>query len=413
MDPEKYNPTDYEYIHSTVDDNPVYAKNKEYVDTLEKSPNRDRIRWGKLDAVSGQYFENWDPKRHMRFKEEFIFQPWQPYWIGWDYGFGHFACMAFFTKALFKDLVRGTMRTVNVQVAERYLQKCTPKEQAEALIATIPRLPEEQGGGFAWQVEQIHFSWERFIKTQGDFTIADEVSNILQVAGLPAVTRSNTDRIAGWQKMFDLLDIDEWYVLTDCPVTIESIPLLVRGNGITASIEDVVKPKGMSLSDDMGDAVRYAIAGSLLDEADKPESVRTAERLAKIKDPMAKFTAAYKVYNESQKKTAAAPKAVEPADLGREVEGAEVKIYKRRGWARRAAAKKEWHTVQEIGAGFIVRPMTESEERAARLIRAVEKIERECVEHEVKEILRGRSFFSQLGKKAMAVSTRAFRIPVF
>ena len=303
MDPEKYNPTDYEYIHSTVDDNPVYAKNKEYVDTLEKSPNRDRIRWGKLDAVSGQYFENWDPKRHMRFKEEFIFQPWQPYWIGWDYGFGHFACMAFFTKALFKDLVRGTMRTVNVQVAERYLQKCTPKEQAEALIATIPRLPEEQGGGFAWQVEQIHFSWERFIKTQGDFTIADEVSNILQVAGLPAVTRSNTDRIAGWQKMFDLLDIDEWYVLTDCPVTIESIPLLVRGNGLTASIEDVVKPKGMSLSDDMGDAVRYAIAGSLLDEADKPESVKTAERLAKIKDPMAKFTAAYKVYNESQKKT--------------------------------------------------------------------------------------------------------------
>jgi phage terminase large subunit len=305
IDPEKYNQDDYEYIHSTVDDNPVYANNKEYIATLEKSPNRDRIRWGRLDVRSGDYFENFDPSRHMRFKQEFIFQAWQPFWVGWDYGFGHYACINFMTKALFKDPARRIVRMVNVTVRELVLQKNTPKEQAEALIMAIPRLPEEQGGGYAWNVEQIHFSWERFMKTQGDFTIADEVGDVLAAAGLPRPTRSNTDRIAGWQKMFDLLDSDEWFIIggdDGCPTLLESIPLLQRGNGIDASIEDVVKPKGISLPDDMGDAARYAIAGALLEEEDVPESVRIQERLAAIKDPMAKFMAGYKIHNEQKRR---------------------------------------------------------------------------------------------------------------
>lgn len=314
IDPDKFNQDDYEYIHSTVDDNPVYSKNAEYIATLEKSPNRDRIRWGKLDAMSGLYFENWDPSRHMKFKEEFIFQPWQPVWVGWDYGFGHYACIVFMTKALYRDPVRnGQMRMVNVTIRELVLHKNTPAEQAAALILAIPRLPEEQGGGYAWNVEQIHFSWERFMKTTGDFTVADEVAGILQAAGLPAPTRSNTDRIAGWQKMFDLLDTDEWFVVggdNGCPTLLESIPLLQRGNGTNASIEDVVKPKGISLADDMGDACRYAIAGALLDEADKPESVKLQEKLAAIKDPMAKFTAAYRARNEQERKQTQAARPI-------------------------------------------------------------------------------------------------------
>ena len=108
--------------------------------------------------------------------------------------------------------------------------------------------------------------------------------------------------------MYSLLDTDEWFITTDCPVLIESIPLLVRGDGTKTSIEDVVKPKGMSLADDIGDAARYAIAGALLDEADKPESVKIRERLDAIKDPMAKYMAGYKIHNEQQKRERQGPK---------------------------------------------------------------------------------------------------------
>jgi hypothetical protein len=231
--------------------------------------------------------------------------------VGWDYGFGHYAYINFMTKALFKDPAReGRMRTVNVTIKELVLQKNTPKEQAEALILAIPR---DEEGGYLWNVEQIHFSWERFIKTVGDFTVADEVSGVLQAAGLPAVTRSNTDRVAGWQKMFDLLDVDDWFVLTpECPALAESIPLLQRGNGTNASIEDVVKPKGISLADDVGDGARYAIAGSLLDEADEPKSVKLAKELAAIKDPMARHVRAMREYYADQKRQRQGPK---PASL--------------------------------------------------------------------------------------------------
>ena len=310
MDAEMYNAADYEYFHSTVLDNPTYSNNREYINTLKASPKRGIIYEGRLDTVSGQYFENWDASRHIRFRQEFIFQPWQPTWIGWDYGFGHYACMVVCTKAILKDAARPLegrpqLRQVNVTIGELYLHKNTPAEQAGALIAMIAGLRSQ---GLAQNVEQIHFSWERFIKTQGDFTIADEVGDLLAAQGLPRPTRSNTDRIAGWQKMYDLLDTDEWFITNDCPTLIESIPLLVRGDGTTTSIEDVVKPKGASLSDDMGDAARYAIAGALLDEEDKPESVRTKERLAAIKDPMARFIAGYKVYNEEQRKERQGPK---------------------------------------------------------------------------------------------------------
>lgn len=305
MDKEFYNAADYEYVHSTVHDNPVYANNQEYIRTLKASPKRGIIYEGRLDTVSGQYFENWDASRHIKFKQELIFQDWQPSWGSWDYGFGHYACMLLFTKALYKDCSRlneqgqPTLRTVNVTFGELYLHKNTPKEQAGALIAMIEGFRSQ---GLALRVDQIHFSWERFIKTQGDFTIADEVGDILAAAGLPRPMRSNTDRIAGWQKMYDLLDTDEWFITTDCPVLIESIPLLVRGDGMKVSIEDVVKPKGMSLSDDMGDTARYGIAGALLDASDKPEDVKIRERLAAIKDPMARFMQGYKIHKEQERR---------------------------------------------------------------------------------------------------------------
>jgi hypothetical protein len=298
MDPELYDPNDYELVHSTVDDNPTYANNREYIKTLESSPRRDIIRWGKLDTVSGQYFDNWDYGRHVQPASAFTFQYWQPTWIGWDYGFGHYACIVFFTKAIYKDGL-GRSRVVNVAVRELTLHECTPIQQVEALIASIPRA--EDGIGYTENVENIYFSWERFNRTVSQHTVADEVGDALQAAGLPRPQRSNSDRIAGWQKIYDLLDVDEFYVVSSpqdgrgCPVLAESIPLLVRN---PQSLEDVLKPKGVSLSDDMGDACRYGIAGALIDPEDKPADVKLREKLAAIEDPMRRHIEAMRDYHE-------------------------------------------------------------------------------------------------------------------
>jgi phage terminase large subunit len=324
MDPEKYNPADYEYFHSTVDMNPIYSKNKEYLATLEKSPLRDRIRYGKLDVVSGNYFDNFDATRHVRPAEDFIFQDWQPVWVGWDWGFAHYSCVTFWTKAILKprvehlnkDLEAPTLsrpKVVNVCIRElimggqddRVGEEQTPEQQVKAIIAAIPRTKDREGNeGYAWNIESIHFSWERFQRTVGNYTVADQVTDLFQSAGLPAVTRSNTDRIAGWTKMYSLLDLDELFLLKSdgmhrgCPILAESLPLLVRGDGITTDLEDVVKPKGRSLEDDIGDSARYACAGTLLDPEEMPEELRTKQRLASIKDPVRRHMEMYKDYLE-------------------------------------------------------------------------------------------------------------------
>jgi len=304
MDPEKYEPNDYQFIHSTVDQNPILSQDKAYIASLEKSPLRDKIRWGNMETISGQYFANFEASRHILPREAFLFEAWQPVWAGWDYGFGHFAVITFWTKALLKPRFEGEKpRVVNVTLKELVLQEKTPEQQTEALILAIPRNHDENGieTGYAWDIDSIHFSWERFNRTVSNRTVADEVGDILAAAGLPRPTRSNSDRIAGWTKMYSMLEVDEWFLIEgQCTDVAEAIPLLVRGDGVTCSLEDVVKPKGVSLVDDCGDSLRYAVAGVLLDAADKPKEQLLREKLAGIKDPFTRHVVAYREWNEEQ-----------------------------------------------------------------------------------------------------------------
>jgi len=320
MDPEKYNPNDYQFIHSTVDQNEILKNDEAYISSLEKSPLRDKIRWGNIETVSGQYFGNFEERRHVLPASAFKFESWQPVWVGWDYGFGHFAVISFWTKAILKPRFEGEKpRWVNVTLQELILEQKTPEEQTEALILSIPRTydPEtREETGYAWDIDSIHFSWERFNKTTKDksgnvISVSDMVGDILAAAGLPRPTRSNTDRVAGWTKMYSMLEMDDWFLLEGtCQNLAESIPLLVRGDGITCSLEDVVKPKGVSLTDDCGDSMRYAVAGVLLDATDKPKEVLLREKLAGIKDDFTRSVVAYKEWNIEQAAGRRGPKQV-------------------------------------------------------------------------------------------------------
>lgn len=335
MDPEKYNPQQYWFIHSTVDDNPIYRENKEYIETLEKSPMRDKIRWGKLDSVSGQYFANWDDKRHVRALTDFVFEPWQPVWIGWDYGFGHYAVITFWTKATLKPRLEiERPKLVNVTIGEIILHEKTIEEQSEALVGRLPRIGQiiqmhkmasknpfnptvhqmtqeeidvyeaEDNPMPAAPVEAIYLSWERFIAskkgTNGQKrSVADDAGDILAANGIVRPVRANTDRVAGWTKMYSMLEYDDWFIIgAECPTLIECVPLAVRGDGITVSLEDVVKPKGLSLEDDVNESARYGCSGLLLDEGEKPAEIKLRDKLAGIEDPMRRHIEAYKAYNQ-------------------------------------------------------------------------------------------------------------------
>jgi hypothetical protein len=303
MDPLAFEPNDYEYFHSTVLDNPILANDVEYVRKLMSSPNRKIVFEGDLNAVSGDYFENYVPELIERDESEFIFQPNQPVWIGWDYGFQHFAVIIFMTKAILKasSTANGKPRVVNVILKELILQQVTPENQAAALIAAIPRLRDQDGreAGYKWEISDIHFSWERFTRTSSQRTIADDVGDVLSAAGLPRPQRSNTDRVAGWTKMYRVIEAEQFCILKDqAPTCCEAIPQLPRDD---KNIEDVKKPKERSLYDDVGDATRYAMASVIDPMVDKSEKQKYEEKIAATADPMARFAIQYREWNRQKK----------------------------------------------------------------------------------------------------------------
>lgn len=257
-------------------------------------------------------------KRHVQPKEAFIFEPWQSFTVGWDYGFGHWAGIFWLTKAILKPNPKfgwTKPKLVNVFTRELLLHENTPKQQTEALIASIPmreltdqeKESEERVFGYKEILESVHFSWERFNRTVSNFTVADEVGDLLAAAGLPRPTRSNTDRIAGWTKMYTLLDLDDLFVLDTCPILAEAIPLAVRDS---VKIEDVLKPKGVSQVDDALDGSRYAIAGALLDADEKPEEEKFREELAKTTNPMMRHIKQFRKWKEQEKEGQPHKKAI-------------------------------------------------------------------------------------------------------
>lgn len=314
MDAEKYDKNDYEYFHSTIEDNPIMFKDKEYVRKLEASPMRAKIRYGDIKSISGNYFkEVFDPDRHVQPRSAFKFLNYQSFTIGWDYGFGHYAVMYWLTKAFLHPQEKWGWikpRLVNVFTRELVLREKTPAQQTEALLTMIPRQKDEHGNdaGFLENVDSVHFSWERFNRTTSDYTVAMEVGDLLASAGLPRPLSSNrVERIAGWTKMYSLFQTDDLFLLgveqgtnSGCPCLQEALPELIRGDGSTVSMEDVVKPKGLSLNDDCGDGARYTIAGALLDPDEKSEEEKKQDRIQAIQDPMARSVAAYTQWNKDR-----------------------------------------------------------------------------------------------------------------
>jgi terminase large subunit-like protein len=66
-DPSVYDPRDYEFIPASVSDNPIYAANENYLKTLRALPSHLNRAFldGDWDVFAGQYFDRFDPARHV------------------------------------------------------------------------------------------------------------------------------------------------------------------------------------------------------------------------------------------------------------------------------------------------------------------------------------------------------------
>jgi len=84
--PEQYDSDDYDFIRAKIEDNPIYANDKNYLKSLGALPDKLRRAFleGNWDVFAGQYFDIFEMARHTARVEAMGIQWWWPRWISID-----------------------------------------------------------------------------------------------------------------------------------------------------------------------------------------------------------------------------------------------------------------------------------------------------------------------------------------
>jgi len=241
-----YNPKDYEVIHSTFADNPIYANDADYINGLSSLPPALRAAWleGSWDVLAGQFYPNWDLERHRKQIKDIEFQDWQPRWIGIDWGFNHATCVLWFTVAQVENTLG--------EKAERIVcyRELVRRGINEATLAE--EIAKFNDGD---KIANVYLSPERFNRVNEEHTIADRMGDVLASRGLPRPERANNDRVGGWRLIYTLLDTEGFVVGANCRDLIDSFPQLMRDE---KDLEDAAR-EGNELFLDVMEACRYGL----------------------------------------------------------------------------------------------------------------------------------------------------------
>ncbi|MBA0089156.1 MAG: hypothetical protein HRJ53_29550 [Acidobacteria bacterium Pan2503] len=277
-----YDPADYEAVHSTFEDNFVYKNDKDYIAKLQSIVDPVlRQAWipGSWDILAGQFFQNWDPARHVKVFSECIFEDWQDRWISIDWGFEHSTVALWWTRIRVKtEFDPDAKRTVILCYRQLVMRQLNEEIIAEKICGA-----NHTGDKFD-RVGRIYLSPDRFSKIDQYHSIADKMGDIFVEYDLPRPERANNRRVDGWRLCYTLLDTDGVAVLDSCPDVIDSIPKLQRDE---KNIEDAAK-EGNELFLDVCESWRYGLM-SHATEADVPREVQMQRQIMAIPDNTQKY----------------------------------------------------------------------------------------------------------------------------
>jgi phage terminase large subunit len=264
--PELYDAADYEFIRAKISDNPIYANDKEYRKTLEALPEHLRRAFldGDWNVFAGQYFDIFEFGRHTGRLEEFGIQEWWPKWISLDWGFHH-------PSAVYWHTLTPDGKVITYR--EFVQNGLSPRLLGQAIA-------ERSANGE--KIANVFLSPDAFAHRTAEASIAEQLGDVLAVAGLPLPVAADDDRIGGWQLLYALLERDACFIAENCDKLIECIPTLVRDD---KHMEDIRKVDG----DDTADGWRYGIVSMMRDApVRKPLGVAVRDRIQQVEERQGK-----------------------------------------------------------------------------------------------------------------------------
>ncbi len=273
---ESYDAREYEYIPALISDNPIYASDENYLQTLRRLPTHLRHAFldGDWNIFAGQYFDKFGAQNIDK-PEVWEMRPWWPRWISIDWGFEHPA-------AVYWHAIDDRGRSLTYRELVR--NKLAPRELARA-VAEASR----DANGQQERIGEIYLSPDAFAKKTDEQTIAEKMGEEFERHGLPYPTQADNDRVGGWMLMYQMLESGHWRIGENCPALIRTLPMLIRDEKKmedVAKVDDQATGSGMIVTaencsgDDPADAARYGLK-SRHSPGRKPLTVRVQEGVEK------------------------------------------------------------------------------------------------------------------------------------
>jgi hypothetical protein len=321
----EYNPRDYAYFPATYLDNPVYARDENFLKVLNSYPAaiRDALKFGKWGLAGGYFAGAWDPDANEYDVGEFSPEAWNKRWISTNWGFEHLAI----THWHYMD-DKGVIRT--------YREVVVKHQAPEMLAETVVRNSNDADGSMP-KFKGYFLSHDAFASKrtatmgQNANSVAMRMTPVLRAAGLPTPTPSTMDKLGREQLMYELLakrvQVGElyddelgksipiqypgWQIAKCCEMLIARIPTAARQEIDRELIED-------TNTGDPLQAAGYGLYGILGRPGAKPKSVQMEEQLKEIKDPIQRHITHMKLEAQWAKKHRPAVRA---GDWRRRMEG--------------------------------------------------------------------------------------------
>ena len=313
----------FAFVPARAEDNPSNPANykSENLDTL---PEKMRLAYaeGRWDVFEGQYFPNFDPQKRKITPQQIaaLVQNWWPRWISSDWGSDHWWITQWHVTGIIQpeqaaevlgrtddggEILR-PMWDKPKQIVITYRELILNGRNAEQRLGERAAAEQMIAVTQEWErplIQDFFFSPEAFGERKSQFrnSIADEIGEVLVKAKLPSPHRADDGRVNGARFLYGLIDQDEMYISTLCPVLLGTYPVLKHpdpNKGETGDPEDVQKTD--DISDDSYDCHRYGLKTKLA-AGKKPKDVERAELLSQYADPHTQ-SMVDRVYQERQAK---------------------------------------------------------------------------------------------------------------
>lgn len=278
---------------------------------------------GSWDSFEGSFFSNsfdLETTRIPAVTVELLRKPWSVHWISCDWGKAHWCAVQWHFRVLLSPLeihkILGwtvdSPLSVVVTYREKYYEGLESSEVANRVITETPEFEQKL-------IKAFYLGPDAFAERDAINTTAIQIGKALQgnPIRLPGPVRADNDRKGGYSLMSVLLKAnkghgylkdrnnkpfqvnDVWLISSECPVLLNSIPMLMRN---PKDIEDVLKTDKSSAKIEMDstDAARYGIKSMLRPKKKSPEDVFQEQMSATADDPAKQTMIAFRHMNKTK-----------------------------------------------------------------------------------------------------------------